>query len=72
MGLPVPNRDTAPGGRVCDPADAWANRAQANREGEQQPVTCSLSVDEAEYLQQVAHTAVFGAAPAAPAGTPKL
>lgn len=56
LGLPAPNRDTPAGSAVCDRAEAWANRGGG-------AATCTLTADEAAYLQSVAHTAVYGAAP---------
>ena len=70
VGLPVPDRSTAQGAKVCDRAEAWANKL-ANRifagrggaalDGEAVgSVVCTLTEEEAGYLQRVAHVAVFG------------
>ena len=61
----APNRGTDAGAVVCDIAEAWANQTLGARGSGKDTgdYTCSLTASEATYLQQVAHTAVFGSAP---------
>ena len=61
-GLAAPNRDTTAGELICDVAEAWAKQALQRGASQQDPTkyVCSLTATEAAYLQQIAHTAVFG------------
>jgi hypothetical protein len=65
VGLTAPNRGTTAGELICDLAEAWANRTLrgGGSDDDAEDYTCSLTGSEARYLQEVAHTAVFGSAP---------
>ncbi len=65
VGLAAPNRETKTGEMICNLAEAWANQTlRGGGSGEEAGnYTCALTALEANYLQQIAHTAVFGSAP---------
>ena len=66
VGLSVPDRSTAQGRVVCDRAEAWANAGKDPYSQQRQEgwVVCELTAEEAKFLQQMAHEAVLGSAPA--------